>query len=460
MAKILLNRNSDGAEFSLEDDLILSAYTDSDSVTNIEYMDDEDGYRKQIKVSESLASLGAVSKNLVSATLAVNTELVVDSGDASGTTAFKLVDAGQNFTSTVTVGMRVKNTSKGTFATVLAVDSATQLSLNNDIMVSGDDFEIYSLAGTSVWINKERVTASDEREELGFLFMDLGGTYKKRFELATNLTTWKNEVITKEGNVSYAVDSYTAAPNTIILTTATGDVEDKFVTGDVVTVFDEKTANDGIYTVVSATFAGGQTTVTVTETPTAATARGGYLRVETAAEASLPSFDPGVANTGVTASHASVDGKNFVSTFTVSQTDALTTGDNAALADGYLIYTFPSGAVVIDYAYMTMSMTATTEQAADTPDVGLGTVIASGANALLSATATFENIITGQTAADASGTATVKTALPTAGTPFIIEAGDAHTLHFNVADTWADDTSGDLTADIAGTITVAWRKMA
>jgi hypothetical protein len=80
--------------------------------------------------------------------------------------------------------------------------------------------------------------------------------------------------------------------------------------------------------------------------------------------------------------------------------------------------------------------------------------------ATLDGTGTFENIIIGQTAANASGTATVKTALPTAGVPFIIAAGDAHTLHFNVADGWANDTSGDLTADIAGTVVVVWHFLA
>lgn len=167
----------------------------------------------------------------------------------------------------------------------------------------------------------------------------------------------------------------------------------------------------------------------------------------------------GTANTGVTAVEAT-DGRSYTTTLTVSQVDALTTGDAANLADGYLLYTFPAGVVVIDYAYMSLSVHATTEQHADTPDVGLGTVIATGAVATLDGTATFENIITGQTAANASGTATVKTALPTAGVPFIIAAGDAHTLHFNVADGWANDTSGDLTADIAGTVVVVWHFLA
>lgn len=167
----------------------------------------------------------------------------------------------------------------------------------------------------------------------------------------------------------------------------------------------------------------------------------------------------GTANTGVIAAEYT-DGRARTTVLTVSQVDALTTADAAAIADGYLLYTFPAGALVIDYAYMSLSVHATTEQHADTPDVGLGTVIASGAVATLDGTATFENIITGQTAANASGTATVKTALPTGNIPFIIAASDAHTLHFNVADTWANDTSADLTADIAGTVVVVWHFLA
>lgn len=165
----------------------------------------------------------------------------------------------------------------------------------------------------------------------------------------------------------------------------------------------------------------------------------------------------GTANTGVTAAEYG-DQYNHVSVLTVSQTDALTIADNAAICDGYLLYTFPAGVIVVDYAYMSMAITAaSTEAQSDTPDVGLGTVIGTGAVATLDGTATFENIITGQTAADANGTATVKTAIPTAGTPFIIEAADAHTIHFNAADTWADDTGGDLSADIAGEVVLVWR---
>lgn len=72
-----------------------------------------------------------------------NTPLVSDSGTTSATTANKLVETGQNFTSTVRVGDIVYNTTDTTAATVTAVDSDTTLSLSEDIMESGDFYTIY-----------------------------------------------------------------------------------------------------------------------------------------------------------------------------------------------------------------------------------------------------------------------------------------------------------------------------
>ena len=166
----------------------------------------------------------------------------------------------------------------------------------------------------------------------------------------------------------------------------------------------------------------------------------------------------GVANTGVVAAEYG-DAHNHVTVLTVSVTDALTTGDDAALADGYLLYTLPAGAIVIDYTYMSMGVTATTEQIADTPLVGIGTTAGSTSVANLTNPATLQNLITGQTAV-ADGTAEVITLIPTASAPFVIASAEAHTIYFNVADTWADDTSGDLTADIAGTVVLVWRFLA
>ena len=166
------------------------------------------------------------------------------------------------------------------------------------------------------------------------------------------------------------------------------------------------------------------------------------------------SVNVGVVNTGVTAVEYG-DGYSHTTVLTVSQVDALTLGDNVALADGYLIYTFPAGSISVLATYMSMAVTAaSTELQADTPDVGLGSAIATGAVATL--TSTQDDYIEGQTATNTNGSATVHVDYPVQALPQIMQAADSHLLHFNVADTWADDTGADLTADIAGTVTIHW----
>jgi hypothetical protein len=88
------------------------------------------------------------------------TETAVDSGTTDGTTANKLVDSIQNFLTTVSIGDIVHNTTDNTYAEVTAIDSDTQLTLDNDIMVSGETYVIqssnaakarYSLLNTYSW---------------------------------------------------------------------------------------------------------------------------------------------------------------------------------------------------------------------------------------------------------------------------------------------------------------------
>jgi len=148
------------------------------------------------------------------------------------------------------------------------------------------------------------------------------------------------------------------------------------------------------------------------------------------------------------------DGSHHTTTITLAGVlPAITGGVDQAV--GTLLYTFPAGDVVVNHAKMNVAITQSEGNInADIPDVGLGTVIATGMVALLSGTGTFEDIITGQTAADSNGTATVKTAIPTAAVPFVIESAGAHTLHFNAADGWA--ASGDLAATITGTVVIEW----
>lgn len=85
-------------------------------------------------------------------------EGVVDSGTTDGTTANKLIDSTQNFLTTVTVGDAIHNTTDDTFALVSAVDSDTSLSLNADIMISG---ETYVVQGSAAAKARARLVVDD-----------------------------------------------------------------------------------------------------------------------------------------------------------------------------------------------------------------------------------------------------------------------------------------------------------
>ena len=163
----------------------------------------------------------------------------------------------------------------------------------------------------------------------------------------------------------------------------------------------------------------------------------------------------GTAGTGVTAAHYG-DGINITAVLTITNA-AMTVGNSANLATGALIYTLPAGACLITGAYMSVGISGVSTTT-DTPDVGLGTVIGTGAVTTLDGTATFENILTGQTAGDTNGTATVKGAGPTAGAPLEIATAAAHTVHFNAADGWG--ANADASALVNGTVVLSYIRQA
>jgi hypothetical protein len=159
----------------------------------------------------------------------------------------------------------------------------------------------------------------------------------------------------------------------------------------------------------------------------------------------------GTVNTGTSVTTDITDGSRHTTTLSVSTTLPAIAG-GAALGVGKLLYTFPAGNIRIHSAYMSLAITQTQAHInADTPDVGLGTTIASGVNSLLSAVgAAAENFVTGQTAANCTGTASTKTV----GMNLVIESADDHTLYANAAATWA--ASGDAAALLTGTVVIEW----
>jgi hypothetical protein len=161
----------------------------------------------------------------------------------------------------------------------------------------------------------------------------------------------------------------------------------------------------------------------------------------------------GTAATGVTAVEYG-DGHYHKTVLTVDTTLPAIAG-GADLAVGKLLYTLPAGAIIVRGSYISLAIQQTDGNIdADTPDGGLGTTIASGAVAVLSGTAAFENIMTGQTFDDCDGTAEVKTI----NTELVIEASGDHTVYFNVADGWA--ASGDAAAGLSGTVVLLWEFVA
>lgn len=157
----------------------------------------------------------------------------------------------------------------------------------------------------------------------------------------------------------------------------------------------------------------------------------------------------GTPNTGVTAFEYGDTRRRFTK-LTFTNLAIGNSGGAANLALGKLLYTLPAGAIIVKSAHMSVALTgagATID--ADTPDGGLGTTIGSGANALLSATAAFENILTGQTFDNLTATVETKTV---GDQVLVIESGSNHTVYFNLADGWAG--AADITA--TGTVVIEW----
>jgi hypothetical protein len=181
-------------------------------------------------------------------------------------------------------------------------------------------------------------------------------------------------------------------------------------------------------------------------------------RISGPAQNPQTSVNIGTPGTGVTAVEYGT-GYEHTTVLTVNTVLPNIAG-GASLGVGVLMYTLPSGVQVINSSYFTMGITQTTGHInANTPTVGLGTVIASGAISVLSGTATFQDISVGVAAANCTGTATVQTALATAS-PFVVirAAAAAKTIYFNAAAAWA--ASGDPAAILAGTIVLQWTTMA
>lgn len=167
------------------------------------------------------------------------------------------------------------------------------------------------------------------------------------------------------------------------------------------------------------------------------------------------------SSTTVAAEHG--DGLWHITKLTLTNFAIGTSGDNAALAIGAKFYTFPAGTIVVENASIVGSITAAISVTTNTPEVGIGTVIGSGASATL--TTTMEDIVDGGAAGFVGGDAVAPNVAGgafykgnTFTTPVVIKTsgGKARDLFLNVAATWADVAAAGAVT-FTGVITLKWR---
>jgi len=153
------------------------------------------------------------------------------------------------------------------------------------------------------------------------------------------------------------------------------------------------------------------------------------------------------------------DGRNHITVLTLSNETLDAPTAAAAEGHGQLLYTFPAGVHVHEVTTMNVALQGGGTVDADTPDIGIGSVIATGAVSVLGGTATFEDYVDGSAAADCSGTPTaVGPVGATAGVLTGISlngAADVKAVHLNYADTWA----GADTLTGSGTVILKWSVM-
>jgi hypothetical protein len=188
---------------------------------------------------------------------------------------------------------------------------------------------------------------------------------------------------------------------------------------------------------------------------------------QTLAGKQLTSANVGTVTTSATTTAVEHgDSIDHLTVLTMTDFAVGTSGDNAALAIGAKFYTWPTGVnILVESTTISGGITAAISVTTDTPEVGIGTVIASGANATLT-TGTWENLVDGgasgssvdaaAVAPDVAGTVFHKKNLTTVQPIIKATGGAARDLFLNAAVTWSDVTAAGAVT-FTGTITIKWR---
>ena len=166
----------------------------------------------------------------------------------------------------------------------------------------------------------------------------------------------------------------------------------------------------------------------------------------------------GAVGTNVTAAEYG-DGYNHTTVLTLTNVDLGAIGGAGALALGALIYTFPAGAHLHSVTSASIAIQGDAPVQADTPELAIGSLIASGAVATIGAVDPTAEDYTAPLASitDCNGSVNeiaMQGAVAGLHTGISFNAtGDTKAVNLNVADTW----SGASTTLLAtGTVTLQW----
>lgn len=168
-----------------------------------------------------------------------------------------------------------------------------------------------------------------------------------------------------------------------------------------------------------------------------------------------------VTTSGTTVAEEYGNGISHITKLTLTAFAVGTSGDNASLAIGAKFYTLPAGAMIVEDASISGTVLAAISVTTNTPDTAIGTVIGSGANAVVSAVgATSENVLGGVAAASVNNGAVSGSSVTGPGSliPLFITSAGVHDLYLNMAAAWADVAAAGAVT-FTGVITIKWRKV-
>jgi hypothetical protein len=188
-----------------------------------------------------------------------------------------------------------------------------------------------------------------------------------------------------------------------------------------------------------------------------------FTGTQTFAGSALTTANVGTVTTGATTvAEEHGDGFYHFTKLTLTAFAVGTSGDDADLAIGASLYTFPAGTILVENASLKGVLTVAGGATIADGEIGIGTVIGSTAvDTLGEVGATSENLIEGDVGVLSSyvaGTGVIQIAdlCGLTAPPLVILTAGVHIIYLNVAATWPN-LAAAAAVTFTGVVTLKWR---